>query len=207
MAGCVPTPGIIAGAGRAMRLCSAVRSAICGPRRPWFLVVQWGSAATQPQSADWNPATKEPRDLGGGHEALPTFGRGARPCAPTCHGKLPGHVASWPGGTWSAGQVWRLDPDDPALVVGHYDKGIAFVFGADCRRPAHKARRAVPLSAVRSCLASLPLAAGDRALVPRSLKARDCFAPRRNAPRGEAMTSSTGKLPRRLERVLGQLRP
>ena len=28
---------------------------------------------------------------------LPTFGRGARPCAPTGHGEVPGHVASCPG--------------------------------------------------------------------------------------------------------------
>ena len=73
------------------------------------------------------------------------FRRGARPCAPTCHGEVPGHVASWPGGTWGAGQFPRLDPDDPVQVVGHSYKGIDFDFGADCRRPAYKARRAVPL--------------------------------------------------------------
>ena len=38
--------------------------------------------------------------------------------------------------SWGAGQVRPLDPDDGALVVRHYDKGIDFDLGADCRRPA-----------------------------------------------------------------------
>ena len=87
------------GTGRARRLCSAVGSAIADHVVDRLRLRHGALEPCGRKAPDLNAATNEPRDLGGRYGPLPTFRRGARPCAPTCRGEVPGGVASWPVAT------------------------------------------------------------------------------------------------------------
>ena len=103
-------------------------------------------------------ATDCPKCTGG----LPTFRRGARPCAPTCHGALAGGVASWavaPGAPGTSGALIQMIPCTWLGIATNASIAISSGIAGDPRRgtarraptashPVFEVRRATTLPTV-----------------------------------------------------------